>query len=127
MKKKTMHLLATTGIALLLIVIARMTLTFAWWSFTIPLIGLGMYTSWRDWPVSAFLAGFLAGFVLWITMNVYFDSRGGGIKLERLSELASVPKPMVLLISGIIGGLVSGVACYTGRSAWPAVKDNNNL
>ena len=117
-----------TAIAIALIIVARTALTFAWWSFVIPLIGLGMYTSWRKWPVPAFLAGFLAGFVLWIVMNIYFDNRGGGVMLQKLSELATVPAPLVLLVSGIIGGLVSGLACHTGRAAWAApIKDNHNL
>jgi hypothetical protein len=83
-----------------------------WWSFVIPVSALGAIIGIRKWKVSTFFVGFLSGLSVWLGGNVVFHFYYGGILLRKMSGEYVV---VGLLIAGILGGLVTGLALYTGK------------
>jgi hypothetical protein len=103
-------------IIIILVVLIRMIGILPWWSFVIPVIILGMVITFRAWHVSGFIVGFLSGLITWIGVNLYFDLTSNGIILNRIGLLLMMPKIIVILISGLIGGILTGLALYTGQN-----------
>lgn len=91
-----------------------------WWSFVLPVVGLGMLASARGWKVSGFATGFLTGFVIWAGANLYFHLTFSGDIVSRVGARAGV---LVLIASGIIGGLLTGLAFYTGQQVMKANRE----
>lgn len=115
--KNNMRNNATT----LLLVVATLLLSRApedlpWWFFTIPIMLLGAVLSRWKWGVPGFGVGFAAGFLVWLGAHLYFDLTGNGLVMEKLGQLFTVGKVIVLVASGLIGGLLTGLALYTGNS-----------
>lgn len=106
--------LITLIINIILVLSIGIFFNLPWWVFTIPVILLGCILSLKDWKVSYFLIGFIAGFLIWTGMNAYFDYSFAGVVLERLAATLSLNKLILLLAAGIIGGLLNGLALYTG-------------
>jgi hypothetical protein len=115
MKRKPLSNILAVLICIVLIVLTRLVDAFPWWSFVIPVLVFGAVISLREWKVSGFLAGFLAGFIIWFGVNLFYDAQNGGLMMDRVAQLISVPKLVMLLISGLLGGLLSGLALYTGK------------
>ena len=59
--------------------------------------------------------GFLAGFLVWFGSNLYFDFTLSSSVLNKISLILSIPKILILLASGILGGLLTGLSLYTGK------------
>ncbi len=119
MNKPNRDTLKTAIILLCLILLIRMLEGIPWWSFTVPVLALGTFIARRQWQVSCFLVGFLCGFAIWFCTNTYFHLAHGGVILNRLGTLLSAA---MLLASGVTGGLVTGLALYTGKAIVPAQK-----
>jgi hypothetical protein len=103
-------------IIIILVVLTSIIGSLPWWSFVIPVLILGMIITFRKWNVSTFPIGFLSGFIIWFGGNLYFNSMSMGIILTKIALLFTVPKIVVLLISGLIGGLLTGLALYAGKN-----------
>lgn len=116
MNKKSIAIICTMFIIFAIVMITRMIEVLPWWSFIIPVLALGIVITVRKWPVPGFAIGFLSGFMIWFGANLYFDSSLDGIMLAKIGILLSVPKIVVFLISGVIGGGLTGLALYTGKS-----------
>jgi hypothetical protein len=117
MKKKTRDNIKTALLLIPLIIVTRMIDTLPWWIFVIPVLALGVALTLKKWEISSFSVGWLSGFIIWIGANLYFDQMLYGDILTKIGLLLSVPKMIVLLVSGIIGGLLTGLALYTGKAA----------
>ena len=63
--------------------------------------------------------------MVWFGANLCFDMTYNGIILNKIGLLLSVHKIIVLLISGIIGGLLTGLALYAGKSMIIYNKNTN--
>jgi hypothetical protein len=113
MKQPISHNLKTIAILIPVILLIKLIDALPWWSFIVAVMALGIITSINQWKVSGFLIGFLCGFVIWLGGNLYFHFTYDGQLLERIG---TAPKIIVLLVSGLIGGLLTGLALYTGRS-----------
>ena len=116
MKKRTFTNLKTMLILIVLIAGTGMIEIFAWWSFVVPVLLLGVLAAVKNWEVSGFMVGFLAGFIVWFGANWYFDMTLNGVTLNKLGLLLSIPKIAVFLFSGITGGLLTGLAFFAGKS-----------
>lgn len=130
MKKQPLSNILAVVISIALIVVTRLADSLPWWSFIIPLLVFGGVISLMQWKVSGFLVGFLAGFIIWFGVNAYFDAQNGGLMMERAAQLISVPKFIMLILSGLLGGLLSGLALYTGKGLLspppsPVLDDDN--
>lgn len=116
MEKKTLNNIVILIITIIIIILTRMIEALAWWSFVVPVLIFGIVFTYRKWVVPVFSLGFLAGFIVWFGGNLYFDLTGNGIMLSKMGHLLFIPKIGVMLISGIVGGLVTGLALYTGKT-----------
>lgn len=87
-----------------------------WWNIVITGLGIGFLCKLK--PHFALLLGSLSVFFLWFAYSYWLDKQGGAILSLKLAELfAPLTQGSSLnlfLITGIIGGLVSGIATLTG-------------
>ena len=65
----------------------------------------------------AFLAGFIALFLLWAGLSFWISASNNHLLAHKISVLfIKADNPMLLIIvTGIIGGLVGGLGSLTGR------------
>jgi hypothetical protein len=122
MKNQALNNLIAVLILILLIVGTRMIDILPWWSFVVPVLFFGVLLGFRDSKVPGFAIGFLSGFVVWFGVNWYFDITYNGLVLSKIGLLLSLPKIAVLLIAGIIGGLLTGLALLSGKSVFVSKK-----
>ena len=101
-------------LALLIIITAfLLNLFLPWWSIAIPGILFGYFFKKKAW--ASFGWGFLALFILWAGQVLYIHFMNDGILSTRIANMLSVGSPhLVILITGILGGLVSGTAALCG-------------
>lgn len=90
--------------------------TLPWWVFSVPVLLLGIFFPHRKWQVHTFLTGFIAGFTVWVAMNVYFNAIYPGKLIERLQYLFGIKQILIFLLSGVLGGILTGLSFYTGKS-----------
>jgi hypothetical protein len=81
-----------------------------WWSVAVAAAAVGFFFEQKG--VAAFAGGFAAGFLLWVGLAFYLDQGGGAILSARLNNLLPVP---AIVLTGLVGGLVSGFAALTGK------------
>lgn len=85
-----------------------------WWSiaFTSFLVAIVIPQK----PLKAFLAGFLAMFLLWIILALYIDMGNQHILSMKIAELLFKSNSHVLIMSatGLVAGLVGGFAALSG-------------
>ena len=115
MKKSLKYSLLTILIIMLTTWLIRMMDWVPWWGFIIPVMALGIVIRMRRWEVPAFGTGFIAGFLLWFGASLYFSITLNDIISAKIGILLSVPKIIVFLISGVISGILTGLALYTGK------------
>lgn len=90
-----------------------MNIFLPWWSIAIPGLAFGYQFKKGAWI--SFGLGFLAVFLLWLGQALYIHFANDGILSTRIATMLGVGSPfLVILITGIIGGLVSGLATLTG-------------
>ena len=98
---------------LLIITAYLINLVLPWWGIAITGLILGFQMK----PKSgvAFGYGFLALFLLWGGQALYIHFANDGILSTRIAEMLGVGSPyLVVLITGVLGGLVSGLAVLSG-------------
>jgi len=103
------------AIAILLMLVLNYIsgLVFPWWIIAIVGLTVGYLISLT--PSKSFLAGFLACFILWAGIAFYTDLANEHILATRVGALFTLKQPILMvLITGIIGGLITGLASLTG-------------
>lgn len=97
---------------LFLIVYGLSGLILPWWGLAIPAFIGGIFLT---GSVRSFLVGFLLGFCLWMMWAVVQDISMAGRISMRVSQILEFSHPLkVVLLTGAIGGLVSGFSSLTG-------------
>ncbi len=88
--------------------------TLPWWSFTISslLVSVAIHQQ----PGKSFLSGFLGLFLLWGGMAFIKDSANEHILSAKVATILPLGGSylVLILVTGIVGGLVSGLAALTG-------------
>lgn len=99
---------------LLLVVLALILQLFLpWWSVAVAAFLYGFLFVHK--PGRAFLAGFLAIFLLWGIMAAYITWVNDGILADRLASLFSLPHgSLAVLATALTGGLTGGFAALAG-------------
>tara|TARA_R110000868_G_scaffold235273_9_gene489146 strand:- start:3625 stop:3963 length:339 start_codon:yes stop_codon:yes gene_type:complete len=98
---------------LILISAFLLNLFLPWWSIVLP--GLLFGYTFKKKGLPSFGWGFLAVFLLWGGQALYIHFANDGILSTRIATMLGVGSPyFVILITGVLGGLVSGVATLTG-------------
>jgi hypothetical protein len=89
-------------------------LFFPWWTVAIAafLVAVAIPLP----PFRSFLNGFIAVFLLWLTLAFLADVRNDHILANRMSELILKVKSPILIgaVSAFIGGLVAGLGSLSG-------------
>lgn len=85
-----------------------------WWGFAITSFIVAMLIHQK--AGKAFLAGFLAVFLLWGGLAWWIDMKNNGILSAKIAHILPLGGNSILLIlvTGFIGGLVSGMAAICG-------------
>lgn len=115
MKKKYIDAVKVTLILLVVIVAMCMMDSLPWWSFVIPVLIVGIVVTARKWGAAGFMAGFIPGFIAWSGAGFWFNAIYNGIVLNRIGGLLGVPRIVILIIPGVIGGALAGLALYVGK------------
>ncbi len=103
-------------VASILLTAFLLNLFLPWWSIAIP--GLIFGYIFNKKAFTSFGWGFLALFLLWGGQALYIHIANDGILSTRIAEMLSVGSPiLVILITAILGGMVSGLATLTGSLA----------
>jgi len=100
-------------VVMAIVVFVKMIPGAAWWSCVIPIVALGVWVGLKKWTVAGLGIGFLAGFLLWPGAILFFHWRYQGGLLPRLGLAGMV---IFLLAAGLTGGLLCGLALYTGKT-----------
>ena len=107
-----------------LLVLFRMIDGTPWWSFVIPVALLGAGLPAGKFRIAYFLTGFTAGFFVWVVSTVYYNSIYNGVLIYRIGIGYGL---IALVTSGLIGGLLTGLAFHTGKSLTIKRKKSPNL
>jgi|TARA_B100000508_G_C11408114_1_gene251866 hypothetical protein len=84
-----------------------------WWSVAIPGFIVGYLFKKEATP--SFLWGFLGVFLLWAGQSAFINIGNNGILAARIAEMMGMKTGwLIVLITGVIGGLVSGFGTMTG-------------
>lgn len=103
-------------VILILLLAFILNLWLPWWTIALPGLLLGYVM--KPAPGKAFLAGFIALFMLWGSQTLYIHVANNGFLSTRIAELlGGIPPFTLIVITAIIGGLVSGLAALTGSLA----------
>jgi hypothetical protein len=97
------------------------TLYFSWWSFAITslIVAVVIYQK----AAKAFVAGFLAIALLWGFHAAILNSNNDGILLAKVAALLQLNSSLILIfITALIGGLISGFAALTGSLAKNVIR-----
>jgi hypothetical protein len=96
-----------------MIILVRLIPLIPWWTFVIPVIIAGMLVTHWKWQVSCFAAGFIAGFITWLGAGLYFHLSYQGLLFSRFG---AGPQTGLFLVSALTGGILTGLAFYTGKT-----------
>lgn len=88
--------------------------TLPWWSFAITSLIIAVAVHQRPWK--AFVAGFLGLFLLWAGMALLKDAANDHVLSTKVAGILPMGGSylVLILVTGIVGGLVSGLAALTG-------------
>ncbi len=94
-----------------------LSLYFPWWVIAIAAFVVAAAIHQAPWK--AFLSGFLALFLLWTIMAWWISSENNNIMAGKVSMvvLNNNNPVLLMLLSGLIGGLVAGFAALSGSLA----------
>jgi hypothetical protein len=102
--KALIQLVAIISIAFVL------ELLLPWWSIAIASALGGFFLRSNQ----NFLMGFLAIAILWTGKALLIDMNAAVNLGERVANILTVSKPVLLLVTALLGGLVGGFASLTG-------------
>ena len=99
-----------------------------WWIIAPIAFGMSLWIA-RSGK-QAFGSGFLAIFLLWLIIGLAHTLPNENILANRVGSMLKLPESsinwvFVLLISGIVGGLASGLAALSGFYVKDAFAKNN--
>jgi hypothetical protein len=92
-------------------------LYFTWWSFAITSFIIALLVHQRSF--AAFIAGFLGMFLLWGIMAMMIDNANAHLLSQKIALVLSLNGSSILLIliTALISGLISGFAALSGSLA----------
>ena len=108
-------------LAILLTAIASLLLQLflPWWIIAVAAFAVAYFIKQNSWL--AFLSGFVAVFLLWLVYAYMLSAANENILVVKVAELMkALTKGSITtlyLLTGLIGGLVSGLAALTGSLA----------
>lgn len=88
-----------------------------WWSFAVTSFIIALLIHQK--ALVAFIAGFLGLFLLWLFLTLIIDNANQHILSQKMARLLPLngSSLALILITSLIGGLISGFASLTGSLA----------
>jgi hypothetical protein len=85
-----------------------------WWGIAVAAALVSVLLPLR--PGKAFLAGFIAIFLLWGILAWGIDSANGSILSQRIALILPLggSSTLLILVTALVGGLVGGIAALSG-------------
>ena len=85
-----------------------------WWFFAVVAFVVALLVHQK--AMKAFLAGFLSIFLLWGGLAFWIDMKNNSVLSAKIAQVLPLGGSSVLLIliTGVIGGLVAGLAAMSG-------------
>jgi|SRR6478609_11750952 len=92
-------------------------LYFSWWSFAVTSFIIALLVHQKAWL--AFVAAFLGLFLLWGIMTMIIDNANGHLLAQKIATLLPLhgSYSLLIFITAVTGGLVSGFAALSGSLA----------
>jgi hypothetical protein len=98
---------------LILVLSALIMYVLPWWMLVPVAFGAAWFGS--KSAGKAFISGFLANFLLWLGLAIWIYLGNEAVLANRVGVLlGGVPGWLLPLISALIGGIVSGIAAWSG-------------
>ncbi len=91
------------------------TLSFSpWWGFALTSLLVAVLVHQK--AGKAFLAGFLGILLLWVGLAWWIDTKNDSVLSHRIAQILPLNgnSMYLMLLTGVIGGLVSGFAAMSG-------------
>jgi hypothetical protein len=109
-----MKLVTAIVLTAFLAYVAGIYSTLPWWSFAITSLIIAVAVHQRPWK--AFVAGFLGLFLLWAGMALLKDAANDHVLSTKVATILPMGGSylVLILVTGFVGGLVSGLAALTG-------------
>ncbi len=88
-----------------------------WWIITLPAFAVGFFYEQKS--SIAFLSGFVALFILWSSYAFFLSAANDNLLAVKVAELLPLKGSVIglLIVTGVVGGLVSGFASLSGNLA----------
>ena len=85
-----------------------------WWGFAITTLLVAVLVHQK--AGKAFLSGFLGIFLLWAGLAYWMDKQNNGILSQKIAQILPLNGNtlLLILITGVVGGLVAGFAAMSG-------------
>ena len=85
-----------------------------WWGFAVTTLLVALLVHQK--AGKAFLSGFLGIFLLWAGLAYWMDQQNNGILSQRIAQILPLNgnSLLLILITGVVGGLVAGFAAMSG-------------
>ncbi|NOT51122.1 MAG: hypothetical protein HOP10_07570 [Chitinophagaceae bacterium] len=85
-----------------------------WWGIAITSLLVAVLVHQKGWK--AFLSGFLGLFILWVALAWWIDMKNNGVLSKKIAGILPLGGNSILLIlvTGLVGGLVAGFAAMSG-------------
>jgi len=89
-------------------------LFFPWWCIAVTSLLVAVLVHQK--AGKAFLAGFLGVFILWAGIAIWIDMKNNGVLSKKIALVLPLGGNAILLIlvTGLVGGLVAGFAAMSG-------------
>lgn len=98
----------------ILITASQLIFTRFWWNFLPISIVTGIVCGYINVPVKAFGIAFISGFISWLGGTIYYHFNFAGDMLVKTGQMFLMPKWLFILFIGLLGGLLNGLAFYSG-------------
>ena len=103
----------TAAVLIIILLNFLLGLFLPWW--VIAIVGFGSGFLIDQTPVKSFLSGLLSCFILWWVMALLVDLANNSVLSTKVAALFGLPQSwMLVLLTGLIGGLVTGMGALTG-------------
>ncbi len=109
-----MKFITATILTVLLAFIAGILSFSPWWGFVITSFLVAILVHQKGWK--AFLSSFLGLFLLWAGLAWWIDMQNNSLLSSKIAAILPLGgnSMLLILVTGFIGGLVSGLAAITG-------------
>mgnify|MGYP005818118121 CR=1 FL=1 len=90
----------------------------SWWTIAVAAILGGYFLKSK----ANFLAGFLAIALMWLAVAVWVDAASPSNLADQVAAIFTLSKPLLLVVTCLLGGLVGGFGAWTGARLRPGKK-----